>query len=309
MKRLIISALMALVLTAGLGLTGCDKERIVNSSERVQEIVKVTDTVFVRDTVYRIDSVNTVDTVTQYVGQSDTVIYYDTTWRFDTTWRYDTTYVTRTDTLIVVDTVVLVGGGGDTVFVDTSVVEHDTVLIHDTIVVTDSIAVFDTIVQVDTIVQTMTDTVYQTQYVHDTVTIAGCQPLVHFAYAAMHGWGDIEVIAAVNAQYGYNDGWVFWLSIYMTAIDNPSQGVYDFWGYIDYWSPDWNEFVPFEYGWRMTHLGGDASDPNNWQLSDAPGTGYYAPPGAVMQRPSGAPEAGATSGLRRVEDNRRRLLR
>ncbi len=304
MKRLIISALVALLLTAGLTMTGCDKERIVNTSERVQEVVEITDTVFVRDTVFRVDSITTIDTVTEYIGEADTIIYHDTTWRFDTTWHFDTTYITQIDTIEIVDTVILAGGGDDTVWVDTSAIYHDTLMIYDTITITDSIAIFDTIFQIDTIIQTQVDTVYQTQYVYDTVNIGGgCEPLVHFAYAALQGWGDVEVIAAVNAEYGYEDGWVFWLSIYMTAIDNPSSGVYDFWGYIDYWSPDWGQFVPFEFGYRMTYLGGDASDPNNWQLSDAPtsGGGTGAAPGIVIQRPSTAPNPQATTGLRQLE--------
>ncbi|MBD3332860.1 hypothetical protein GF356_08415 [candidate division GN15 bacterium] len=305
MKRLLISALVALTLTAGLTIIGCDKERIVESSEKVQEIVEVTDTVFVRDTIYRVDSINTVDTITQYVGETDTIVYHDTTWRYDTTWRFDTTYITETDTVVIVDTVVMVGGSDDTVYVDTSAVQYDTIMIYDTTTITDTITQLDTIMQVDTVIQTQLDTVYQTQYVYDTVTISQCEPQVHFAYAALQGWGDIEVISSINAEYGYEDGWVFWLSIYMTAIENPSPGVYDFYGYIDYWSPDWSQFVPFEFGYRLTYISGDASDPNNWQLTDAPagggGGGAGAAPGTIIQRPDVAPIPGSTSGLRVLE--------
>jgi len=60
------------------------------------------------------------------------------------------------------------------------------------------------------------------------------------------------------------------LSLAMTFTSSPSTGVYDFYGYIDYWTPDWSGYYLLEYYWRMTYLGGDPTDPNNWRLSDPP---------------------------------------
>ena len=109
MKRYI--AIMSLLSLAALVLfmSGCDKEKIVESTEYVHDIEYVqlpADTVYCVDTVLNADSVAVQNTDT--VTVTDTVVQVD--YVYDTVTNYDTVEVTidHYDTVIVTDTVELV---------------------------------------------------------------------------------------------------------------------------------------------------------------------------------------------------------
>ena len=195
-----------------IGMYGCDKEKIVTTTEIIKEVEYVEippDTVFVTDTVQSV------------VDQTDTLIIHDTLFQTNT--------------------------------------------IYDTVVVTEQIT--DTVIQV----QNNYDTVTVTVTVVDTVEVTNNTPNEYYAYSAMQYHSDPAVIEFINADYGYTDGWILYLSSFMNEVSSPSAGVYDFYGTIDYWTPDWSGYLPIEYGWRLSYSGGDPSNPQNWQMSSPPG--------------------------------------
>ena len=160
----------------------------------------------------------------------------------------------------------------------------DTVTVHDTVVVNDSVTVHDvdTVTVLDTVVVTNTvfvhDTVvtvqhhYDTTVLIDTVTVQQCTPNQNLAYTALESYSDELVIEFINQEFGYTDGWVFYLSAFQCEMTPRSASVYDIYGYIDYWTPDWSGYYPLEFYWRMTFTGGDPADPNNWDISEPPAT-------------------------------------
>ena len=158
----------------------------------------------------------------------------------------------------------------------------DTVFFVDTVVTHDSVLVYavDTVVLIDTTIQTIVDTVidtvvtvehhYDTVVITDTVLTAQCSPNEHFAFAAVQYYSDPLVIELVYQEFGLTDGWVFYLSEFQSDLTVQSSSVYDIYGLIDYWTTDWSGFHPFEYYWRVSFLGGDPADVNNWELSEPP---------------------------------------
>ena len=220
MKRILLALFL---LTVILLIYGCDKEKIVTSTEYVHDVEYVE---LPGDTVYRIDTVTT----------TDTVIHYDTTNTVtaDTILVYDTITVTTTDTLYVNQ------------------------YIYDTTYVT------DTLTQIEILWDTVTVTII------DTVETQECLPYGHFAFAALPFHCDPLVIDFVYSEFGYDDGWIYYLSLAQSTMDNPSLGVYDFCGYIDYWTPDWSGYYPLEYCFRLSFVGDDPADPMDWELQDVP---------------------------------------
>lgn len=183
----------------------------------------------------------------EYVeGPTDTVFVFDTLFQVDTLFQQDSITVNTFDTIIIVDTLFE--------------------FITDTLAITEYIN--DTIVLFDTV--TIVENIYDTIYVIDTVVTFGCPPYVHFAFASMPYYTDQQVIDFINAEFGYSNGWIYYLSLSMTDVSSPSDGVYNFYGYVNYWTPNWSAYCPLVYYWRMTFLGGDPSDPDSWQLSDPP---------------------------------------
>ena len=174
------------------------------------------------------------------------------------------------DTVSVVDTVLqiyTVGGGSiDTVtLVDTvHQVTWDTVVVNNFI--------YDTTVVTVTVVDTVTQTVhhYDTVTVVDTVETNVSLPYAHFAWTALPFHADPLVLEFINAEFGYTEGWIYYLSFAQSTFENPEAGVYDFCGYIDYWLPDFSGYYPLEYCFRMTYVGTDPADPMNWELIDTP---------------------------------------
>ncbi len=221
MSRKLLTGLILLSLMAALLLLSCDKERIMESSEKVHDTeyiqlppdtIMITDTVFVNDSV----TVQTTDTVT--IHTTDTV--------------YQTNYV------------------------------------HDTVVT----------------VQNHYDTVQ----VVDTVTLTQCDPNGFLAVSALQYYTDPMVIDFINQEFGYNDGWVFYLSTFQLDATQQSSTTYDLYGYIDYWTPDWSAYYPLEFYYRLTYTSGDPANPDNWQISEPPASAQNHTPGFKLLPPSSA---------------------
>ncbi len=234
MIRKIIVGISLSIIFAWLIMAGCEKEKIVESTEYIHDIEYIQlppDTVLKIDTVYLSDSVTIYDIDTMYIF--DTVVQvnyiYDTAHIYDTVHIYETVYI------------------------------HDTVHIYDT---------------VTTVVHH-----YDTTVVTDTVTVSQCDPNEYLAMTALHYYSDVAVIEYIYQAYGYDDGWVFYLSSFQVDLTKQSASVYDIYGYIDYWTPDWSGYLPLEFFWRMTYTGGDPADPNNWQMTDPPTSAPEHEPG------------------------------
>ena len=100
MTRILIVGISLLVFSVFMAVTGCDKERIVESTEYIHDIKYVElppDTVLKIDTVYSSDSVIIYDTGVQTNYVYDTVFVHDTVTTVQH--HYDTTIVT--DTVLV----------------------------------------------------------------------------------------------------------------------------------------------------------------------------------------------------------------
>jgi len=186
------------------------------------------------------------------------------------------------DTLLQIDTVFV----GDSVIINAT----DTVVIRDTVVQTTTI--HDTTVLYDTVV-TQTHH-YDTTYMVDTVQVTQCSPNEYLAFAALQYYSDPLVIDFINQEFGLNDGWVLYLSAFQVDLTEASTGVYDIYGYIDYWTPDWSAYYPIEFYWRISYSGGDPGDPSNWVLEEPAAASSGAQPGLTL-----APIEERTSALRR----------
>ncbi len=209
---------------------GCDKERIVTTTETVHETEYIE---LPQDTILMTDSF--------FVNTTDTFQLIST----------DTFFVNTTDTFQLIST--------DTVTINTT----DTMTIYDTLHIThiliDTVEMYQTLY--DTVMVTVTDTVVQDNQTADE----------YYAYTALQFHTDPAVLQFINSEFGIAEGWIFYLSTFQNTVANPSAGVYDFTGFIDYWVPDWSSYYPLEYAWRVSFNGGDPSNPSNWSLSDPPG--------------------------------------
>ena len=186
----------------------------------------------------------------------------------NTEYVHDIEYVTLPpDTIIHFDTVRV----NDSITLhDTDTIIHfDTVIqnhtVHDTVIVNHTITVHDTV----TTVQHHYDTVNTV----DTVVTLQCNPNEQLAFASMEPYVNALVIDFINQQFGYTDGWVFYVTQQQCNVVRQSANVYDLYGYIDYWTPDWSGYYPLEFGYRMTFGSGDPSVASNWQISEAPAQG------------------------------------
>ena len=153
----------------------------------------------------------------------------------------------------------------------------DTVLITDTVFVggsdtvnfTDTLYIYDTTFTHDTIVTVITDTVLTSQ----------CAPNEYLALSALQYYSDPLVLDLIYQEFGITGGWVFYLSAFQLNVTQQSSGVYDLYGYIDYWTDDWSAFYALEFYWRLTYTGGEPADPDNWQMTDPPGAAAGRKPG------------------------------
>ncbi len=227
MKKILFAFAILMIL---LLIFGCDKERIVTSTEYIKEI--------------------------EYIEKpADTILVFDTLYTVDTLYQYDTTHTgSGTDTIIVFDTVY--NSSTDTLIITEN--------IYDTITVTNNI--YDTV----TVTNNIYDTVTVTENHYDTTTISQCDPFVQFAFAALQYYGNAEILEFINTEFGYTDGWIYYLSITQSDLQSPSLGVYEIYGYANYWAVGFDAYYPLEYFWRLSYISGDPSDPDNWELSDPP---------------------------------------
>lgn len=157
----------------------------------------------------------------------------------------------------------------------------DTIIVRDTLFRSDSVIIYtrDTIRITDTlrITNTVYDTVRITTVVHDTVLKAQCTPSQQMAVDAMVSQADPLILEFLMQQVGENDGWVFHLSPSQMDISQVSSTVWDIYSLVDYWAADFSGYYQVEMLWRMTFNGGDASNPNNWTMTDAPASPRYRP--------------------------------
>ncbi len=211
MTRLLIVGTVLIVISVFLAIAGCDKEKIVESTEYIHDVEYIE---LPPDTVIQVDTVFTSDSVT----------------------------IHTTDTVLVFDTVVQV----DYIY--------DTVHVYDTV----------------------------TNVIVDTVVNNQCAPNEYLALTALQYYCDLMVFDAINTEFGISGGWVLYLSAFQTQLTKKSSGVYDIYGYIDYWTPEWDGFYAFEYYWRMTYSGGDPANPLNWQMSEPPATVSGYQPGVRL---------------------------
>ncbi len=247
-KPLIIFAFLFLLL--GLIISGCDKERIVESTEYIHDIEYVQ---IPADTVFKIDTVFKLDTTTSTTTIFDTVIIQDSSTVTDTIFLNDTTVVTITDSIIVFDTITQ------------TINNYDTVIISDTI---------------NTI-----EYIHDTISITDTVQVNQNTPNEFLAFTALQYYSDPIVIEQTTFDYGITNGYIFYLSAYRHSMTKQSSSVYDIYGYIDFWTTNWSDFYAYEYYWRMTYTGGDPADPLNWQISDPPALSSSNTPGLhVIQK-------------------------
>lgn len=187
----------------------------------------------------------------------------------------------------------------DTVFHIDTVVNNDSVTVHvtDTVLMIDTISTIDTVIQVNHVYDTVTvhDTVvtvqnhYDTTTVIDTVLTIQCNPNEYFAVAALHYYSDPLVLEFAYEQFGYSDGWIFYLSSFQLDLTKQSSSVYDIYGYIDYWAPDWSGYYPLEFYWRMIYNGGDPADLDNWEIAEPPAkVGTHTPGIKLIANPTEA---------------------
>ncbi len=223
MRVVQITALAVALLAVALFSNSCDKEKIVQSTEKVTEYIQLPpDTVTVTVTVTEKDTVFLTDSI--FVGETDTVRIHDTI--------------------------------------------RTTVTVHDTVITVQHH--YDTTVVLDTVVQVQVVNHYDTTVVIDTVLRTQCNPSAITAIGAMASKTDPMVIDFINEEFGFDDGWVLYLSPEMMEVIQVSTNVYDIYGYIDYWTPDWSGFYPFEMGWRLTYVSGDPANPASWQMVEPP---------------------------------------
>ncbi|RKX27038.1 MAG: hypothetical protein DRP46_10285 [Candidatus Zixiibacteriota bacterium] len=201
MKRKIAGTVLIIFLALLLGTGGCEKEKIVESTEYIHDVEYVQ---LPPDTVFQVDTVVSNDSVTVYIV--------------------------------------------------------DTVTISDTVIQVEYI--YDTVVTVQNH--------YDTTIIVDTVLTIQCNPNEYLAVAALHYYSDPLVLEFIYEQFGYTDGWIFYLSSFQLGLTKQSSDVYDIYGYIDYWAPDWSGYYPLEFYWRVIYTGGDPADVRNWDITEPP---------------------------------------
>lgn len=178
----------------------------------------------------------------------------------DTVWQRDTIRIADSVVVHDVDTVVQVNTVHDTVRI--------TSIIHDTVVTVHNF--FDTIIVRDTVVKTQ------------------CSPTLATAINALQYHTNPLVFELVQSEFGLTDGWVYYLTTFQVDAVPASSTVFDIYGYLDYWAQDFSGYYPIEYFWRVTYLGGDPSNPSNWQMTEPPASAPERQPGvkAIAKTPT-----------------------
>lgn len=177
----------------------------------------------------------------------------------------ETEYIeTDPDTVMITDTVIINNSSSDTIFVTDTV--SQTEYIYDTITETETVYIHDTV------------TVTQTEYIYDTVTVTNTvydtviqqSADANLAYTSMQSYVSPMVFDLIYSEFQLTDGFVLYLAIGQNDMQNPSTGVYDMFGYAEYWTADASGYYPLEYYFRMTYNGGDPANPANWSITDPP---------------------------------------
>lgn len=174
------------------------------------------------------------------------------------------------DTVILVDTVISI----DSVTVHTI----DTVQIYDTVI--SELYFYDTLILTDTVFTEVY--FYDTLILTDTVRTVQWEPSDGLAFTALQNYGNPLVIQFINQEFGYNDGWIFYLSVTQLDLVEESSQIYDIYGFIDYWTPDWSLYYPLEFYWRLTYTGGDPTVITNWQMGVPPAGSSINSPGLKL---------------------------
>lgn len=191
-------------------------------------------------------------TTTEYVHDTKYIeMPPDTVRMIDTVFSSDTSYINGRDTVFLLDTIY-----HNSVIYDTIRI---TTIIHDTVLVFRDR--YDTVIIIDTVLQTQ---------------FSATSPL---AVAAMTYHTDPLVFDFVNREYGWGEGYIFYITPSQMDIAHPSANVYDIYGYLEYYSSNWANYVPIEFYWRITYRSGDPSNPNNWQMSEPPSAISVRQPG------------------------------
>jgi len=186
-----------------------------------------------------------------------------------------TEYIQNTEYIqLPPDTVIYI----DSIFINDSVIVNnsDTVMVyvHDTVFQTNNN--YDTVIIHDT-VTTVTHH-YDTINTVDTVLTIQNNPNEYLAITALEYYNDPLVLEFTNQEFGLNDGWILYLSAFQLDLTSQSSDVYDIYGYIDYWAPDWSGYYQFEFYWRVTFTGGDPTNVSNWQMTEPPtGASLHTP--------------------------------
>jgi hypothetical protein len=247
-RKLAVGILIS-VISFILIISSCEKEKIVESTEYIHEIEYIE---LAPDTVFRVDTVFSGDSI--IINNTDTILVFDTVMQVNHVY----------DTVTVLDTII------------SNQHHYDTTIVIDTVLqvseIHDTTYIFDTVITVQHHYDTVTTVQhhYDTTIMVDTVQITDFSPNEHLAFAALQYYSDDIVFDVISTELGIDGGWVFYLSGFQHDLAEPSSGVYDIYGFIDYWTPDWADFYPFEYYWRMIYIGGDPADPQNWDITEPP---------------------------------------
>lgn len=231
MKRAIA---LPILLLLTLAMFGCDKERIVESTEYIKDVQYIEqppDTILMVDTIYTHDS--------------STTVIHDTV--YQVTNHYDTVYSNTVDTVVTVQSVF------DTIYVS----QTDTVIVN--------------IATTDTVIVTVTDTITVINTVTDTVTINQNNASSSLAFGALTYYSNTIVLDFINTEYGITEGFIFYLNEFQSDVTQSGVNQWDIYGLIDFWTTDFTGFEALEFYWRLTYTGGDPSDPNSWTITDPPG--------------------------------------
>lgn len=116
----------------------------------------------------------------------------------------------------------------------------------------------------DTVTITITDTVYINQGGE------ACSPSEPLAMTALQYYSNDEVMNFIYGEFGYTEGWIYYLTEFQCDVTESSTGVFDVYGYVDFWMSDFSAYYPMEFNWRIRYTSGDPTDPTNWTLEDPP---------------------------------------
>jgi len=203
---------------------GCEKEKIVESTEYIHDIEYVQ---LPGDTVYQIDSV--------YNNDSTTIYITDTVFQIDSVFGSDSVTIYITDTLLTFDTIVQVNN------------IYDTVLVHDTVEIVQHH--YDTTIVVDTVLTVQCNpnecmAVAALQYYTDPLVLE----FVSAEFGLSEGW--IYYLSAYQLQLSQASSSIYDIAGY---IDYWTPDWSGFYGLEFYWRVVYTGGDPADpRNWQMT---------------------------------------------------------